>query len=288
MTSANSNGSCLARVSARLHDRSKAVVRMSRFIVESPAAARNMAISQLARACGTTAGTVSRFCASLGYSGYKQFQLDLATALAQSGDVTLDDLSKDLKPRDIVRRVFECNRRSLSETEKIMDPEALVRVARILPRARRILILGIGGSGLVAEEAADRLMSLGLTAIPVTNPYRQIFATSSVNRSDVVIGISHTGQTTHIVEATRAARDRKARTVALTNYPQSPLVDVSQYHLITAFREHRVNAAVSSSRVAQICVIDALYFVTASYCGRGATTLANRAEERAQATLRTR
>lgn len=288
MASLNAAGSCLARIRARLRDESKSAVKIARFILRSPSRARNMSIGALADACGTSTATVSRFCTGLGYAGYREFQLDLATALAQTGPVTLDSLVAGAAPRAIIQRVFECSRQSLSETEKMLDGDVLIRVARLLQRAKRIFFLGIGGSGLMAREAAERFMSLGLTAIAITDPYEQIFATANLGRSDVMIGISHTGQTAHVTEAIRTARRRGARTVALTNYPQSPLSAASEFRLITAFREHHINAAVSSSRIAQMCVIDSLYFIVGGWGRRGARRLADEAEDRVQKMLRRR
>ena len=102
----------------------------------------------------------------------------------------------------------------------------------------------------------------------------------------MVIGISHTGQTASVVEGIEQAARRRARTVALTNYPHSPLAAASQFRLITAYREHRVNAAVSSSRIAQMCVIDSLYFVLGSWSGALTKRIAHEVEERTKKLLR--
>ena len=265
-------------------------MKIARFILARPSRARNMSIGALASACGASTATISRFCTNLGYSGYRDFQLDLAAAVAETRRVTLDEFPDEIgaRPEAIIRRVFECNRQSLVETEKILDHGELIQVARIIRRARRIFFLGIGGSGLVALEAAERFMSVGLTAIAAVDPYQQIFATANLGRADVVIGISHTGQTAHVIEAVRTARRRGAHTVAITNYPQSSLAAASEFHLITVFREHRISAAVSSSLIAQMCVIDSLYFMVASWLGKGARRLANEAEKRVQRMLRSK
>lgn len=140
----------------------------------------------------------------------------------------------------------------------------------------------------VAREAAQRFLSLGLTALTLEDPYFQIFATATVAGGDVVIGISHTGQTASVIEGIEQARRRGAATVALTNYPRSPLAAASDFALITAYREHRVNAAVSSSRIAQMCLIDSLYFILGSWRGKPAQVLAEEAEQRTRKILRIR
>jgi len=282
----DSRGACLARVRARTRQGTEAGKQIARFIVKAPARAREMSLRSLARSCATSPATVTRFCRDLGYDGFKEFQLDLAVALAQTHPLNLEKLAPGASPRQIMWQVFECNRQSLDETEKLLDPAALAKVARLIRRAKRVVFLGIGGSSQVARHAAERFMSLGLVATAVTDPYEQIFASASLGRSDVLVGISHTGRTAQLVEALRAAHRKGVYTVALTNYPQSPLAGAAAVKLVTAFPEHRINAAVSSSRIAQMCVIDSLYFIVGSSVGPKAGRLAAEAEARAQNMLR--
>ena len=286
-TVTNATGSCFARLRARIQGGPGAMTKIGRFVLKSPFRARNLSIEELAEACGASAATVYRLCRDLGYGGYKEFQLDLAASLANSDGVTLEEFGEGASPQTIVRRVFEYHRESLADTERLLDARELTRVAKLIQRSRRVLLLGFGGSGLAARRAADGLLNLGLTAVAVVDPFTQIFATENAGPSDVVVGISHTGQTASVVEAIQSARRRGARTVALTNYPHSPLAMASEFQLITAFHEHRINAAVSSSVTAQMCVLAALYFILGSWGGRKAKRLANEAEQRTQRILRT-
>ncbi len=280
------DGACLSKVRAGIEQGFGATVRIGRFILKSPARARNMSIGELAKACAVSPATAFRFCRDLGYEGYKEFQLDLAAAVAQNDTMNLEEFSEDRSPLSIVRQVFEYNRRSLAETARMLDVRVVERAARCMQDSRRSMFVGIGASALVARFAESRLLSLGFSALAVVDPYLQIFATENVGAGDVVVGISHTGQTDHVVEAVQTARRRGARTVAITNYPQSPLAGACDLQLITAFHEHRINAAVSSSITAQLCVINSLYFILGSWGGRDARKLADQAEERSQKLLR--
>jgi DNA-binding MurR/RpiR family transcriptional regulator len=287
-SAAKIEGACLAKIRTHLRSRSKIAVRIAQFVLKSPAAVRDMSIYEMAVRCGASTATLSRFTRSLGYNGFKEFQLDLAAAVARDGETDLAEFGRRANPESIVHQVFEANRQSLTETERLVDKPVLIEVARRIRRSRRIFLLGIGGSAQVAREAAQRFLSLGLTALTLEDPYFQIFATENVAGGDVVIGISHTGQTASVIEGIEQARRRGAVTVALTNYPRSRLASASDFALITAYREHRVNAAVSSSRIAQMCLIDSLYFILGSWRGKPAQVLAEEAEQRTRKILRIR
>jgi DNA-binding MurR/RpiR family transcriptional regulator len=285
MKNATTNGACLARVRTRLYDASESVSRIARFIVNSPSEACAFSIKELAEACGVSISSVSRFAKILDYRNFQQFRLDLASSVAKS-EIVLEDFGPGVSPEGIIRQVFECNREGLAETLRILDHQTMIRVARIVERARRILIFGLGGSAEVAREAEERFLSLGLTAVALEDPYHQIFGTANIGPKDVAIGVSHTGETSLIVNTIQRARRKRARTVALTNYPQSSLAVAAEFVLLTSFKEHRINAAVSSSRIAQMCVIDAIYFLLGSWSGKRATSLANEIELRTKQLLR--
>ena len=85
--------------------------------------------------------------------------------------MTLDDFAQGLPPEAIIQRVFECNRQSLVETEKVLNHKTLIAVARRMHRASHVIFLGLGESGRVSETAAQRLTTLGYTALAVADPY---------------------------------------------------------------------------------------------------------------------
>jgi len=247
-----------------------------------------LSITDLAEVCGVSQSTVSRFCIILGYAGFKAFQFDLVAAMAQRGEPLLDDFVAGESVAATVRRVFEGNRRTLAETERILDRNALKRVAQCVERAGKTCLLGLGASGLIARYAAQRLMSLGLHAVAMVDPYDQVFATAGARRGDAVIGISHSGSTGGVVEGLDAARKHGARTVALTNCEHSALAKTCEFKLITAFRESKPSAVFSSSHVAQMSVIDSLYFVLAGRGIKSASRLTREVEQRAKSLLERR
>jgi len=283
----STTGSCLPRIRASVQNKSGATARIGQVVLKSPFRMRNLSIQALAKVCGKSPATVYRFCRDLGYEGYREFQLDLAASMANANVVTLEEFVEGAGPRSILHGVFEYNRQSLTDTERMLEEREVTRVAKLIHKSQKVLLLGFGSSGLVARRGEEVLLSLGLTAIAITDPFTQIFATENVGRKDVVIGISHTGRTRDIVEAIRRARRRGAHTVAITNYPHSALAEASDFRLFTAFREHRINAAVSSSIIPQLCIVASIHFILGSWAGGKAKKLATEAEQRAQKILRT-
>jgi len=80
-----------------------------------------------------------------------------------------------------------------------------------------------------------------------------------LGEGDVAIGISHTGTTAEVVETLEEAAKHGATTVAITNYPRSPVAQTAQLLLTTAARETTYRSGAMASRIAQLMVVDCLF-----------------------------
>ena len=256
-------GTCLSKIHSLAGPKGSGTRKIADFVIKHPVDAMNLTITELAEKIGTSASTVSRFCTYLGYESYRAFQLDLTASLAGERSAISDHFQPSDKPDTIVERVFEMNRQSLADTARLLNNKDIVSVSKLIACASRIFLLGIGSSALAAKSGALRLAGLGLAVIPATDPYEALISLSSVGKNDVVIGISHTGKTAMIIKLLEVSGNCGATTVGITNYADSPLANISKYTFLTSFRERRVNAAVSSSLIAQMCLLDAIFFLTA-------------------------
>jgi DNA-binding MurR/RpiR family transcriptional regulator len=80
---------------------------------------------------------------------------------------------------------------------------------------------------------------------------------------DVAVGLSHTGTTVDTIDALREARSHGATTVAVTNFPWSPITEVADLVLLTAARETAFRSGAMTSRIAQLTVVDCIFVLLA-------------------------
>ena len=79
----------------------------------------------------------------------------------------------------------------------------------------------------------------------------------------MAVGLSHTGTTVDTIDALREARRNAATTVAVTNFPWSPITEAADFVLLTAARETAFRSGAMTSRIAQLTVVDCLFVVLA-------------------------
>ena len=102
---------------------------------------------------------------------------------------------------------------------KLEEIENFVKTIEEIYRAnKKILVVGVGRSGLVGRAFAMRLRHLGARSYVVGETI-----TPSVEEGDLLVAISGSGSTQVVVAAAEAAKKMKARVAAVTSYYDSPL-----------------------------------------------------------------
>jgi 6-phospho 3-hexuloisomerase len=95
------------------------------------------------------------------------------------------------------------------------EVEALIDA---LLSSKKVFVYGAGRSGLVAKAFAMRLMHLGINVYVVGE-----IITPAIEREDLLLTISGSGETTSVVNAAKIAKNVGAKVALITTYPNSSL-----------------------------------------------------------------
>jgi DNA-binding MurR/RpiR family transcriptional regulator len=215
-------------------------------------------VTDLAQTLEVSESTVVRFCQRLGYQGYPEFKILLARDLGTPFQDTYDTLDPGDDITTIVRRTVQISIQALNDTLAILDPSNVKEVVDLLINAHHVFLFGCGGSGGSAQIAYQKMLRLGLPCSVCTDPHTQTLLSGTATEQDVVIGISYSGNNEDVVRAMRVAHERRARTVAITNYPTSPVVRMADVALLTGAAETPLSSESGPSRVVQLAVVDVL------------------------------
>jgi DNA-binding MurR/RpiR family transcriptional regulator len=226
-----------------------------------------LSVHDLAGRAGVSAASITRFARMLGFDSLKAFRKALGSAMPAEPPVLFKPLKATDTDAQVVQKVFRGNIRSLEDTLRLLDTGELQKAARALARAERVAFFGIGSSGNVAADAALRFSQVGLDAQAYFDSYQMVNQSVKLTRRDVAVGISHSGRSAMTVKALQLAAGRKTVTIGIANTLNSPLQNASGIFLCTAFPEgsSEVSVAAMSSIIAQMCIVDALYFLTVRY-----------------------
>jgi arabinose-5-phosphate isomerase len=158
------------------------------------------------------------------------------------------------------RRVLTMERDALDETARRLD-DSFARAVGLLAAAKgRVIVAGIGKSGLVGRKIAATLTSTGTPAMylhPVESAHGDL---GIVSGDDVAVLLSKSGETPEVLALLDALRHDGVRLIAITGNARSSLARHADVHLDGWVREEACphGLAPTTSTTVALAIGDAL------------------------------
>jgi arabinose-5-phosphate isomerase len=161
---------------------------------------------------------------------------------------------------DLARRVLETEAQAILGLVPQLD-ESFDRAVDLLHEcAGRVVLSGMGKSGIIARKLAATLSSTGTPAF-FLHPAEAIHGDLGVVRAeDVVVALSHSGETEELVRLVESIRRTGARLISITGHLPSTLGQASDVALSCHVAEEAcpMNLAPTASTTAALALGDAL------------------------------
>jgi glucosamine--fructose-6-phosphate aminotransferase (isomerizing) len=159
---------------------------------------------------------------------------DIATRTVQpvrplEVDWNVESAQKGGHPHFMIKEIHEQPATVIRAME--VDPAAIHDLAALIHEHRRVYLVGVGTTYYVAQMAQYYFSALAGTFIPVvsSDEFRSL---AHVDADTLVIAISQSGETYDTLDAIRFARERGARTAAVTNVMGSSLARLVDHPII--------------------------------------------------------
>lgn len=192
--------------------------KIATYLLQEQKKLGNISIQDLSAAIGTSAATITRFCRKVGCDSYVQLKMELSSSAL--------DVEKN-ENVDSFYQVTKYYNRVIERTAELLDEEQINRVIQILKNANRIVIYGMGSSGLTAKEFAIRLSRMGINAISETDSHMVIIGSAITQVGDIVIGFSNSGETKEVVHALKNAKSNGATVISVTSIKGSTIAKLA-------------------------------------------------------------
>lgn len=239
--------------------------RVAETILAHQDSASTLTISELARQCNTSETSVVRFCHALGVGGYSELRLALAadagreSASQPEGQSWGDDISPEDSLPEIIAKISWTERRAIDETLSSMNLESLAKVIDAIDGADRLVCYGIGASYLGALDLTQKLRRIGRRVLSFSDAHEAMTVVSLFTPRDVLLVVSHSGETSEPRRLMEVAHGCGATTIAITNAAGSTIDKRADISLYTAVRESAYRSGAMASRVSQLALVDGIF-----------------------------
>jgi DNA-binding MurR/RpiR family transcriptional regulator len=246
----------------------EALARIAAVITGDPESVAHASIVDLAERTGTSTATVTRFSRALGFKGYANLRVAIATETGRAEQARWEtDISGDIAPEDsldsVLKVIATADTRAIQATAGGLDMTDVERVAAAIAAAGRVEIFGLGSSGTAGREMAFRLERIRIPVWSRSDTHTALTNAALLGPGDVAIGLSHSGRTVEVIETLAEAADHGALTVAVTSYPRSPLAETADVVFTTAVHETTFRLAALSALHSTLLVLDLIYVAVA-------------------------
>ena len=251
----------LDRIKACLPSLAPAEQRVGKLVLSDARAFANLPISELADRSHVSKPTVVRFCRSLGYDGLTDFKRKLAGSVSEGVPFIHRSVDTDDKVSDVVVKVIDNTVSAFLKYRNDASTFAIGKAVDALSLAcqngKRIEFIGVGNSGIVAQEAQHKFFRLGVNTIAYSDGHMQVMSASLLVPGDCLVVISNSGRTRDLMDATDIARKNGATVIVITA-SGSPLAAAGHVHLSADHPEGYDRYSPMVSRLLHLMIIDIL------------------------------
>lgn len=235
---------------------------LMKYIKENIEYVSYMPISQIAKESNIGEATITRFSKKMGFSSLQDFKVTLAQEISinnKSKTIINSNIENDEPAIDTAKKLLSSNITTLEKTVDLINNQDIHNCANMIINARRIYFVGIGYSGIIAQDSNYKFMRIGLNCMSFDSSHTMIMMASIMEAEDLLIAISHTGETDAIIKTVELAKQNNVNIISITQNQESKLKDRSDINLAYVSEETIIETGSISSKLAQIFLLDLIY-----------------------------
>ncbi|MGJ9385989.1 SIS domain-containing protein [Salipaludibacillus sp. CF4.18] len=232
---------------------------IAEFIVSNYADLSKMTISDLSEKLKVSEATIVKLSKKLQCEGYLTLKKILSEYSLNEDEYYQEEFYESDEFEDIFKKVFNNSIIALQDTLLGFDKEEFKRAVDAFLKAKKVLLLGVGGSGTIADDIAHKFLKVGIDAQSYRDTHMQSMAASLLKENDIAIGISHSGSTAAVNYALQTAKEVGATTICVTNHVKSPITENSDINLVSYANNSPLTGENAVTRIVHLNILDALY-----------------------------
>ena len=158
------------------------------------------------------------------------------------------------------KRTLSLEAEALNNLANILDEQFVGAVDRILACKGKVIITGMGKSGLIGRKIAATLASTGSPSFYLHPGEAFHGDLGMISPEDVVLALSHSGETDEVLKIVPFIHSNGNVLISITSNPNSTLAKNSDLHLNTGVKEEAcvLRLAPTTSTTVQLAMGDAL------------------------------
>ena len=242
------------------------------FVLENKDALFRHPIKELAKMSGTTQAAWTRFAQAIGYEGLKDLKNayyseanDTIEKTDKGGPkVTFKDVNEYTSLQSIADNICATSVQAVQTTYRLFDAGTFSEAVADIIEARQIQVFGIGTAGVAAYDLFCKLLRIHYNVLFNQDHHMNLMTVSQIREGDVAIFFFFISKNAEIIQLFDIAKKRGAKTIAITKLGNNHLTTGCDHVLFATSPEIDKKSGITSSRFAQLFLVDTLYTAIAN------------------------
>jgi RpiR family murPQ operon transcriptional repressor len=235
--------------------------KVADFILANPDEASHMVINEIAHRAGVSVPSVTRLARKLGYSGFMDFRVSLASGSAAVKSDSMLPISSTDSDEELIKKLMVGHMNAIESTLKVLDAKKLAEFANKIIDADRVVWFGIGGCTNLASSLSNLLCNMGIDSIVMNNRYIMKRYAKNLGENDVAAFLTRTGRTQVTLDTLAAAKEAGATTALFTNLVNSPGEEFADYFFCTSRQDDLYRVCSYETATAMCALLESLLIV---------------------------
>lgn len=208
--------------------------KVADFILANPDEATHMVINEIAHHAGVSVPSVTRLARKLGYSGFLDFRVSLASGSSSVKRDQILPITDTDTDEELIQKIMLGHLDSIESTLRVLDKAKVSELTSKMLNARRIVWFGVGRCIQLAVNVSDALCRMGVDSVVVDNREIMPFYATRLKEGDIAFCLTRTGKTEKTLECLRISKQKGASTVLISNLANSPGEPFADYFFCTS------------------------------------------------------
>lgn len=216
-------------------------------------------IKEAAQQLSVSEPMIVKVSKKLGYTGFRE----LRGALIAYFDVLPFEKEQEISELDdlpvVMNKVFTNSIQALKEAQSVANIDVISSAAQLLLESRHVVLLGVGGSASVCQDFEHKLLKIGIHGHTYSDFHLMLMVACQLNKQDVIVVISQSGDTRELLNAVETAKNRGTRIICITNDDRSPLSQLADLSIFSPAKSGPLLGQNAVARVIQLNLLDTLF-----------------------------
>ncbi|ARJ51120.1 MurR/RpiR family transcriptional regulator [Staphylococcus lutrae] len=204
------------------------------------------AINDLAHAIGVSPSSVTRFAYKLNYDSFQSFRFAIQHELQ----------NEPIHQSPSIQILHQHYRAIMDHTGEFLSENDLMYLVNAIKESEKIIFLGIGSSGLSAQEIYFRTARMGFHAIAITDPHLMTVVGHMCTPHTTIVAFTNSGATQEIIDSLRHGSQNGAKRIGISHFRTPALETYCDRIIMTADRSRTHDAYFINSQLSNQFIID--------------------------------